>query len=256
MSNIDRTAVVTGGSSGIGRAVVHSFLEKGYRVAFLGFTKSRVDQVIADTPLENARSRLYGAAVDLRNPGEIEGFFGRVQGKFGNVDVLVNSAGVSPKVNGVRIPTHDLTREQFDDVCRVNLTAPFLCTQQVLPSMMKNRFGRIVMIGSVAARGLPRFAGSAYVAAKAGLAGLTRALVSEYSEFGITFNTVSPGNVASRMTGARDSEQNSKAVARIPLGRIGEPADFGELCVFLASDDAAFITGATIDVTGGEYLFP
>lgn len=247
--------MVTGGSAGIGLAIVERLLHDGYQVGFFGSATKRV---------EAARARLLSVgfpeadylarAVDLRSATAIEGFFEDTLERFGPVVVLVNNAGISPKQAGRRIPAHETPLAQWQDVMSVNLTGAFLCCQQVLPAMQAEGFGRIVMIGSMAARAWPRFAGAAYVVSKAGLAGLTRSLAAEYGGLGITANTVAPGNIATGMTGDPDSPQNRAALQQIPAGRIGLPQDLPGVVAFLCSEEACFINGATIDVTGGEYM--
>jgi 3-oxoacyl-[acyl-carrier protein] reductase len=254
MTGSSRTAVITGGSSGIGKEVVRRFVRDGHRVAFLGMTPGHVAETLEDMESEAQSAEIIGRTCDLRDHRAIGAFFDEVGQRLGAVDILVNNAAISPKENGVKIPTHKLTLAQFEEVIAVNLTAPLLCVQRVLPAMMAARFGRIVVIGSQAARTIPVLAGSAYVASKAGLSGLTRALVAEYAGYGITINTVSPGNVATKMTGGDGSAAMKAAVARIPAGRVGAPEDFPGLIAFLCSEEASFINGAVIDVTGGEYV--
>lgn len=254
MTDLRKTAVVTGGSSGIGKAIVKRLARDGYRVAFTGLTPTRVSQTISEIESEIENAAVMGRAFDIKEPARIQSFFDEIQQKFGDVGILINNAAISPKENGLRIATHKLTLAQFEEVIATNLTAPLLCTQRVLPGMMQARFGRIIMIGSLAARAIPKFAGSAYVASKAGLAGLARALVGEYASFGITTNIVSPGNVATRMTGGNSASAMQAATDLIPAGRLGLPEDFPGIVAFLCSEQAAFINGATIDVTGGEYV--
>lgn len=250
----NRVAIVTGGTSGIGLDIVSELHAAGYRVAFVGSSQTKLDEALAELPKDS--DRLWGLTVDMRENDEIAEFITKVKAKWGPVSTLVYSAGVSPKRDGVRIPIHETSMEQWDEVMQINLTGALTCCQHVLPEMMTQQFGRIVFIGSVAGRTLSRFAGSAYVASKAGLSGLGRAIAGEYGQYGITCNMVSPGNVATKMTGGPNSKQNIESAARIPVGRIGVPEDFGALTVYLCSDQSGFINGATIDVTGGEYMFP
>jgi 3-oxoacyl-[acyl-carrier protein] reductase len=254
MNDLKRTAVITGGSSGIGKAIVRRLARDGYRVAFVGVTPGKVSATLDEFVQEMPDARLLGRACDVKDGDVMAAFFDEVEQHFGPVGVLVNNAAVSPKENGVKIPTHRLPLAQFEEVIATNLTSPLRCVQRVLPGMMEARFGRIVMIGSQAARTVPVLAGSAYVASKAGLAGLARALVGEYAAYGITANVVSPGNVATGMTGGDGSTSMMAAAARIPAGRVGKPEDFPGLIAFLASEEASFVNGATIDVTGGEYV--
>ncbi|MCG8360817.1 MAG: SDR family oxidoreductase [Kiloniellales bacterium] len=251
MTDFRRTAVVTGGTAGIGLAIVERLLQDGFRVGFLGSGSERVAAARASLlAAGHPPERMLTQAVDLRAPEAIRAFFDA----FGAPGALVNNAGISPKEDGKRVPLHRTALDQWQDVLSVNLTGAFLCCQIVLPAMCAARYGRIVNVGSLAARALPRFAGAAYVASKAGLAGLTRALAAEYGALGITANTVAPGNIATGMTGDPQSAQNRAAVERIPAGRIGEPDDLAGIVAFLCSEEAAFINGATVDVTGGEYV--
>ena len=254
MTEDEGVAVVTGGAAGIGLAIVERLLQAGYRVAYCGRDPGRLRAAERSLATRYPDARCLARAVDLRVTTQIAQFFGDVAAGLGAVSVLVNNAGISPKVDGKRVPFHQVTQDEWQDVLAVNLTGAVLCTQAVLPGMLDRGFGRVIMIGSSAARGLPRFAGSAYVASKAALSGLTRSLAAEYGALGITANTVAPGNVASGMTGDAASAQNREAATRIPLGRVGEPGDIAGVVVFLCSREAGFINGATIDATGGEYM--
>lgn len=254
MADLRKTAVVTGGSSGIGKAIVRRLAQDGFQVAFTGLTPARVGQTLSEMQSAFGDVDVMGRAFDIKEAGQVGEFFDEVQSRLGDVGILINNAAISPKENGVRTPTHRLSLPQFEEVIATNLTAPLLCTQRVLPGMMDAKFGRIIMIGSLAARTIPKFAGSAYVASKAGLAGLARALAGEYASFGITANVISPGNVATGMTSGNAPAAMQAAVERIPAGRLGAPEDFPGIIAFLCSSEAAFINGATIDVTGGEYV--
>ncbi len=257
MTDMMKNVVVTGGTSGIGLAAVLRLLKAGMNVGCLGSSAEKV---------EVARQRLLKAgyspevfliqAVDLRDKQQMESFLWDYRQKFGAVGALVHSAGISPKQNGKRTPLHLITPDLWQDVLNVNLTSAFLYVQCVLPEMMAANYGRIVMIGSIGARARPGFAGSAYVVSKAGLGGLARSIATEYASYGITANTVAPGNIATEMTGGQESLQNIAASMNIPAGRIGVPDDLSGLIAFLCTEEASFINGATIDVTGAEYISP
>jgi len=257
MNSIQKNAIVTGGTTGIGLGIVLRLLEEGFKVGFFGSSYDRTESARMKV-LEAgfAETDFIASSIDLREHQQIIDFFDAFRAKFGPIGALINNAAISPKINGKRVPLHEAALELWQDVLNVNLTSAFLCTQQVLPEMMVAKFGRIVMVGSIAARALPKFAGSAYVASKAGLGGLARSVASEYASYGVTANTIAPGNVATEMTGGMNSPQNITAAKNIPAGRIGVPNDFVGLIAFLCSQEAAFINGATIDVTGGEYICP
>ena len=252
-----RTALVSGGATGIGYSIVSRLLYDGYNVAFFSSNEGRVRD--AKHRLLSAgfsEERILAKCADLKNSSDVGTFFEAVAHRFGWVDTYVNNAGISPKDNGKRIPLHLTTDELWSEVQHVNLTSAFLGAKHVLPRMIENQFGRIIFVGSIAARVRPKFAGGAYVASKAGLHGLTRAIATEYAEYGITANTVAPGNIATDMTGGPASPQNLLAVKTIPAGRIGVPDDLAGIVAFLSSEEAGFINGTTIDVTGAEYILP
>jgi 3-oxoacyl-[acyl-carrier protein] reductase len=250
-------AVLSGGSSGIGLAAVRALLGEGYRVAFFSQQADRVaeaERLLArDAPAE----RLHGGEVDLRDADAVRAFFAAVTQRWQAPAALVCNAGFSPKrPEGGRTPLAEIALAEWHDVLAVNLTGALLCCQSVLPAMVAQGFGRIVLIGSVAGRGMPRIAGASYVASKSALAGLARSIVSEYSRHGITANTVCPGRVLTEMAGAADSPANRDALARIPAGRLGEPGDVARVVAFLLRPDSGFVNGAVIDVNGGELTPP
>lgn len=223
-------------------------------MAFTGSTSTHVDKALGE--FDAGDQAVLGQVVDVRDRDGLLRFISSLNEEWGSVSALVYSAGISPKRDGERVPVGEIDMDEWNDVLTVNLTGALLCVQAVLPGMVERKSGRIVMIGSMAARAVPRFAGASYVASKAGLAGLARSIAVEYGASGITANTVSPGNVASNMTGDAHSPQNQAAAARIPVGRIGLPEDFAGVVAFLCSREAAFINGVTIDVTGGEAVTP
>ena len=246
-------AVVAGGTSGIGQATVLRLRRAGFRVAYFGVSAEHLRET--EEALETSDDS-YGGLVDVRDPARISAFFDSTAERFGAISALVYATAISPKTDGRRVPLHNVAQDEWLDVLSVNLTGALHCCQCALPGMMARKYGRIVMIGSIAARAAPRFAGASYVASKAGLAGLTRALAAEYAADGITANTVSPGNVATSMTGDVNSPQNQEAAKHIPAGRVGLPEDLTGLIAFLCSPEAAYINGATIDVTGAEFVAP
>lgn len=251
---VQNTAIVIGGSSGIGFDVVRKLSEAGFLVSYCGSNRDRVEASVQALTGGETQDSIIAAPVDVRDHDTLRTFISDVHSKWGRVSALVYSAGYSPKRDGVRIPVHETALHEWHDVFEVNLTGALIACNLLLPGMMEQHYGRIVFVGSVAARTLPRFPGAPYVASKAGLAGLCRSIATEYGRFGITCNNVSPGNVATNMTGGNQSTQNIESARRIPVGRVGMPEDFGELTAFLCTQKAAFINGATIDVTGGEYM--
>ncbi len=167
---------------------------------------------------------------------------------------MVCNAGISPKRDGKRIPLHETTRAQWESTLAVNLDGAFNCARACLPSMMSRRYGRIVLVGSIASRATPKLAGAPYVASKAALSGLMRSIVSEYSAYGITCNIVAPGNVVTDMVAALSAEQLAAIAARVPVGRLGKPEDIALIIEMLCRPSAGFVNGAVIDVNGGEFV--
>lgn len=249
-----RIAVVTGGTSGIGLACAEHLLATGHRVAIFSTQAARVDKAREDLSRKFGVQNILAERVDLRQPHALAGFFDKVRTTWSSPTVLVCNAGFSPKRDGQRLAFEAIPLEEWNEVFTVNVTGTMLCCQLAAPGMAANRFGRIILIGSIAGRALPRIAGASYVASKAALAGMARSMVSEYASFGVTVNTVAPGNVLTEMMGSPDSPVNQAALSRIPAGRMGRPEDIAAVVAFLASDQAEFINGAIIDVNGGEYV--
>jgi 3-oxoacyl-[acyl-carrier protein] reductase len=248
-----RLAVVTGGSSGIGLATVSHLLNCGYKVAFFG---QRRDHVTSAEQMLSARfgaESIFARTVDLAKPSQIRDFFGMLEDKWTMPDVLVCNAGTSPKGEDGATPFAQITIGEWQSVLAVNLTGAMLCCQAALPHMSSRGFGRIVLVGSIAGRTLPRIAGASYVASKSALVGLARSLVAASAGHGVTTNLIAPGRIATDMAGPVDSETNTAAIARIPAGRLGTPDDVATAICFLVSGEAGFINGAVLDVNGGEF---
>ena len=256
MQDPSRVAVVTGGTTGIGLAVVDRLLADGFRVAWFGSDPKKLEASVAEISKRAPDERIFARRVDLRDPDLVCSFIEDVGGHWDGISVLVNNAGISPKRNGRRIPLHETSLNDWEHVVSINLTGAFVCAREVIPGMITAGYGRIINIGSIAGRTLPRLAGAPYAASKAAMAGLTRSIASEYSRFGITANTVSPGNVASDMTGDVNSPANRAAAKRIPSERIGTPDEIAAMVAFLCLPEAGFINGAVIDVNGGELTAP
>jgi 3-oxoacyl-[acyl-carrier protein] reductase len=249
-------AVVSGGSSGIGLAVVGRLLSEGWRVAFFSQQATRVEDAQSDLASKHGAGRVMARTVDLREPPAVVSFLRDVEQSWGRIDGLICNAGFSPKGPSGRTPLAEVPLAEWNDVLAVNLTGAMVCCQAVLPGMASRRHGRVVFIGSLAGRTTPRIAGASYSASKSALAGLMRAIVSEHSAAGVTANTICPGRILTEMAGDPGSPANQAALARIPCGRFGQPRDVARLVSFLIADEADFINGATIDLNGGEFAAP
>ena len=244
MSN--RVAFVTGASRGIGRATALALGKAGFDVVGAATTIESNVELVAE--MNAAGGNFLAVNLDIRSPESIKEAFGRVLKEKTRIDVLVNNAGVTRDGLAVRMKPAD-----WDAVLRVNLDGAFLAIQQVLPGMMRNRWGRIINMSSVVGQ-----AGSAgqvnYAASKAGLIGMSKSLAQELGSRGITVNVVAPGYIATDMTKELPEERKQKILAAIPLGRIGTSEDIAAAVKFLASEEAGYITGQVLAVNGGMYM--
>jgi 3-oxoacyl-[acyl-carrier protein] reductase len=242
----DRVALVTGASRGIGRAIA------------LALCRAHFDVVASATTIESNpefAEAMRGSGfepmavnLDLQSSESIKEAFGRALKSKGRLDVLVNNAGITRDGLAVRMKAAD-----WDAVLRTNLDGAFLCIQQALPGMMRNRWGRVINISSVVGQ-----AGSAgqvnYAASKAGLIGMSKSLAQEMGSRGITVNVVAPGYIETDMTKDLPGERRQKILDSIPLERVGTPEDVAAAVCFLASEEAGYITGQVLGVNGGMYM--
>jgi 3-oxoacyl-[acyl-carrier protein] reductase len=242
----NRTAFVTGASRGIGRAIALALGKAGARIVVASNEPENNEKVASE--IREAGGEAVTVYLDLSSPESIKDAFGTVLKQFGYIDILVNNAGVTKDGLAVRMKPAD-----WDLVLNINLRGAFLAAQQALPGMMKERWGRIVNIASVVGQsGNPGQAN--YVASKAGVIGLTKALAQEVGSRNITVNAVAPGFIETDMTAKLTPEQRDAMLAKVPLKRAGLPEDVAAAVKFLASDDAAYITGHILSVNGGMYM--
>jgi 3-oxoacyl-[acyl-carrier protein] reductase len=239
----DRVALVTGASQGIGRATALALAQAGARVAAAARNAGKLAEVVAE--IASGGGEAIAVPMDVADAEQVKAGFRRTIEKFGKLDILVNNAAITRDGLAVRMKAED-----WDAVLRTNLTGAHFCAQQAMSVMMRARYGRIINVTSVVAEtGNPGQVN--YVAAKAGLIGLTRALAVEIASRNITVNAVAPGFIVSPMTAPLPQEVKDGLVARVPLGRMGTDAEVAAAIVFLASEEAGYITGAVLDVNGG-----
>ncbi len=241
-----RIALVTGASQGIGRACALELARAGAHVALAARTLDKLEAVAAE--ITAAGGTAHAFALDVSSEESIKSCAKAVIAHFGKVEILVNNAGITRDGLMMR-----MKRADWDDVLTTNLTGAFLLTQACVSSLLKNRWGRIINITSVV--GETGQAGQAnYAASKAGLIGLTKSLARELASRNITVNAVAPGFIETPMTHVLTDEQKAAFNTQIPLGRIGTDADIAHAVAFLASEEASYITGHTLDVNGGMHM--
>ncbi len=252
--NPTRSVLVTGGASGIGLAIARDFQALGMRV-LIADVNAAVHEVAAGMKDMKGAQPVEAHVADLADESQLLGLAERTRELFGGgCDVLVNCAGVSQKRKGESIAPTEVLTADWERVLRINLTAPFLLSRELIPSMKARKFGRIVNIASRAGRTFSGAAGVDYAASKAGLLGLTRHLGGTYAPFGITVNCVAPGRVETALSSTSSAAVLAAAVQAIPVGRLGRPDEIAAVVAFLASDAAAYLTGACIDVNGGSFM--
>lgn len=238
-----KVALVTGASRGIGKAIAELLVERGAKVIGTATSDSGA-QAISEYLGDNGK----GMALNVTSPESIEAVLKSIADEFGGVDILVNNAGITRDNLLMR-----MKEEEWSDIMDTNLTSIFRLSKAVLRGMMKKRQGRIINVGSVV--GTMGNAGQAnYAAAKAGVIGFTKSMAREVASRGVTVNTVAPGFIATDMTKALNDEQRAATLAQVPAGRLGDPREIAAAVVFLASPEAAYITGETLHVNGGMYM--
>jgi 3-oxoacyl-[acyl-carrier protein] reductase len=246
MSLTGRVALVTGASQGIGRACALKFAAAGAAVAVAARNQEKLNELVTEITAAGGKAAAF--ALDVSDEEQIKSVLKAAIAQFGKVDILVNNAGITRDQLVMR-----MKRADWDAVLHTNLTSAYLCIQQVIGSMLKQRWGRIINIASVF--GQMGQAGQAnYAASKAGLIGLTMAIAREVGSRNITCNAVAPGFIETPMTAALSEEFKQAAVKQIPLGRVGSVDDVASSVAFLASDEASYITGHVLNVNGGMLM--
>jgi 3-oxoacyl-[acyl-carrier protein] reductase len=243
----DKVALVTGASQGIGRDTALALAEAGAKVAVAARNEEKLAALVKEIVALEAGQAL-AVKMDVADAEQVKAGFKAVLEKFGRLDILVNNAAITRDGLAMRMKADD-----WDAVIRTNLTGAHLCIQQALPTMMRARAGRIINIASVVAQ-MGNAGQANYVAAKAGLIGLTKAIAIEIASRNITVNAVAPGFIETPMTDVLPDKVKEELKTRIPLGRMGSARDVASAIVFLASDEACYITGHVLDVNGGMYF--
>jgi 3-oxoacyl-[acyl-carrier protein] reductase len=241
-----RVALVTGASRGIGKAILHALAHAGCFVVGTATSDSGAADIAA--ALSAAGLKGEGLKLDVNDAPQVDAAIDGILGRHGRIDILVNNAGITRDNLLMRMKD-----EEWASIIDTNLTSVFRLSRAVLRPMMKARFGRIISIASVV--GVSGNAGQTnYAAAKAGMIGFSKSLAQEVGSRGITVNCVAPGFIDTDMTKTLPEAARSKLMERIPLGKLGSPEDIAHAVVYLASDGAAYVTGATLHVNGGMYM--
>jgi 3-oxoacyl-[acyl-carrier protein] reductase len=241
-----KTALISGASQGIGAATARALAERGARVVLAARNRERLDQLAGE--IAAAGGEALALPLDLADPDSIEAAVASLEGEMAAVDILVNNAGVTD--DGLLLR---MSREQWQRVLDTNLTGTFVLTKALVRGMLKRRYGRIVTVSSVV--GLMGNAGQAnYAASKAGLIGFTKSIARELGSRGITANVVAPGFVATAMTDSLGDAVKELMLAATALGRFGAVEDVAAAVLFLASEEAGYVTGDVVNVSGGLYM--
>ncbi|MBI3332326.1 SDR family oxidoreductase [Candidatus Peregrinibacteria bacterium] len=243
-----KVALITGSGSGMGRMDALSLASQGAKVILTGRKEGDCDRVAEEIGSQGGES--YAYAMDVSKKEQIDVIFDKVMKRFGRIDILVNNAGIfKPK------PALDITEAEWDEMLSINLRGQFFCAQRAAKEMKKNNWGRIINISSIASGGAGiGFSGAAhYTASKGGILGMTETLADEWAEYGITVNAIAPGAIDTPMVDAAHMSKKAMqaTLAHIPLKRLGKPEEISAAVVFLASEEASYVTGATLYVDGG-----
>ncbi len=250
----DKVAIVTGGARGMGFAIAKALYQEGSRVAILDIDEKGVAE--AAKQLDEKQDRVIGRKVDVTKQSDVHPFVQEMKKRWGRVDILVNNAGGALNTPYV---LEEIQEKDWNLVLDVNLKGSFICCQAVIPEMVRQKGGVIVNISALAGHWRASLAGVQYTAAKAGVEGLTRQLAYDWGKAGIRVNAVAPtvtmtGDRIQSLWDNKNEEEKKKVLSNIPLGRLGTPEEVASVVVFLASDESSYITGITIDVSGGRYL--
>jgi NAD(P)-dependent dehydrogenase (short-subunit alcohol dehydrogenase family) len=250
----DKVALITAAASGIGRATADIMAKEGAVVVAVDNHEERLDRMVAE--LRAAGGRAHRRLCNALDAAEVDATVASIAQEFGRIDILVNAVGGSTIIGKAGAAVEELSFADWQRLIDFNLSGTFLFTHAVVPVMQRQRGGKIVNLSSIAGRGLSESSSSAYAAAKGGIIAFTRKLAFELGPYGVNINAIAPSLTLSERLRPRwdqtSPEDQQVAIERTPLRRIAEPADQAKVICFLASSDADFVTGVTIDVTGGN----
>jgi len=250
----EKVAIITGSASGLGKTFALTFAREGAAIVVIDINQETIDKTVNE--IKALGNKCIGFVCDISKQTQVEDTVKKVIEEWGKIDVLVNNAGGALHT---KAKFEEVTEKDWDIVMNVNLKGAFFCCKAVVPYMIKQGRGRIVNISALAGRASASLAGIQYTSAKAGIGGLTRHLAKEMGKYNIYVNAVAPGITTSgprveALWNAKSEEEKAKVLNSIPLGRLGKPEDVANVVLFLASDEASYITGATIDSNGGRWM--
>jgi len=243
----DRVVIVTGGARGIGKAIALTFLRGGAKVALVDVDKEKLE--VLKNEIEKKKGKVIAIPCDITKSSEVNGMVNQVHKKFGRIDILVNNAGI---IRRGTIET--VTEEDWDRVIEVNLKGTFNCCKAVAGIMKQQGYGKIINVSSIAGKMGDITSAPGYGPSKAGMDALAKTLARQLAPYGINVNGVAPHAIETEMSAQWSEERRKEIIASIPLGRLGKPEDVANAVVFLASDEASFITGEILDVNGGALM--
>jgi 3-oxoacyl-[acyl-carrier protein] reductase len=250
----EKVAIITGSAGGLGKTFALTFAREGAAIVIIDINQEEIDRTVNE--IKALGNKCIGYVCDIIKQTQVEETVKKIIEKWGRVDILVNNAGGALHT---KAKFEEVTEKDWDMVMNVNLKGAFFCCKAVVPYMIKQGKGRIVNISALAGRSTASLAGIQYTSAKAGIGGLTRHLAKEMGKYNIYVNAVAPGITISgvrveALWNAKSEEEKMKVLNSIPLGRLGKPEDVANVVLFLASDEASYITGATIDSNGGRWM--
>jgi 3-oxoacyl-[acyl-carrier protein] reductase len=241
-----RVALVTGSAQGIGRATALTLAEAGASIVLADIPRPKLDETVQE--FQNLGHKVLKCVVDVTDPVTIQKMMEEIIAAWGKIDILVNNAGITKDNLVMRMKSED-----WEAVLKVNLTGAFSCIRAALPAMVRQRYGRIINIASVVAQ-VGNVGQANYIASKAGIIGLTKAVAAEVARRNITVNAVAPGFISTAMTEGLPAEIKEKMLGVIPLGRMGTAREVANGVLFLASEEASYITGHVLNINGGMYM--
>jgi len=250
----EKVTIITGSAGGLGKTCAQRLSREGASVVIIDINQEEINRTVNE--IKALGNKCIGFVCDISKQAQVEDAVKKVIEEWGKVDILVNNAGGALHT---KAKFEEVTEKDWDIVMNVNLKGAFFCCKAVVPYMMKQGGGRIVNVSALAGRATASLAGIQYTSAKAGIGGLTRHLAKEMGKFNIYVNAVAPGITMSgprveALWNEKSEEEKRKVLSSIPLGRIGKPEDVANVILFLASDEASYITGATIDSNGGRWM--